>query len=125
MLHTPACAKQSTRPTLCRGRNRILFDIPGAGPHTIEPTAPLPDIVDPAIIDGYSQPGAAPATASAPATLMIEISTAGLRITGGDSVVRGLAVNQAATAIALVSGDGNTIEGNYLGTDVTGTTAPR
>ena len=106
------------------GRNRILFDISGSGPHTIEPITPLPEITDPAIIDGYSQPGAVQATASLPATLMIELSAAGLRITGGNSVVRGLAINGAATAIALVSGGGNTIEGNYLGTDVTGTAAP-
>ena len=105
------------------GRNRITFDIPSAGPHTIQPTAPLPEIVDAVIVDGYTQPGAVPATASQTATLMIEVATAGLRITGGNSVVRGLAINRAGTAIAIVSGDGNTIEGNYLGTDVTGTVA--
>lgn len=40
----------------------IAFDIPGAGVHTISPTSQLPNILDPVVIDGYSQPGASPNT---------------------------------------------------------------
>ena len=40
----------------------IVFDIPGTGTHTIQPTSALPTITDPVIIDGYTQPGASPNT---------------------------------------------------------------
>jgi surface protein len=42
--------------------NVIHFNIPGPGPHTIQPTSALPVITDPVIIDGYTQPGASPNT---------------------------------------------------------------
>jgi CSLREA domain-containing protein len=35
------------------GTDTIAFDIPGAGPHTIQPTSALPFIAFSAIIDGY------------------------------------------------------------------------
>src|SRR2546421_9893280 len=40
------------------GTDTIVFNIPGAGPHTIRPTSTLPGITSPVIIDGYTQPGA-------------------------------------------------------------------
>ncbi|MHC4500189.1 MAG: hypothetical protein ACYS21_13865, partial [Planctomycetota bacterium] len=62
------------------GLDLIAFNIPGPGPHTIRPgfgslpfPVPLPYITDPVIIDGYTQPGAVPATYSSPATLLIEL----------------------------------------------------
>jgi hypothetical protein len=39
---------------------RIVFDIPGGCPQLILLDAALPDITDPLVIDGYSQPGAQP-----------------------------------------------------------------
>ena len=44
------------------GLDTIAFDIPGAGPHTIQLGLGLPKITDPVIIDGYTQPGASPNT---------------------------------------------------------------
>ena len=44
------------------GTAEIDFNIPGAGPHTIQPLSALPTITDPVIIDGYTQPGASPNT---------------------------------------------------------------
>ena len=44
------------------GLDTISFDIPGIGPHTIQPGSALPTITDPLVIDGYSQPGSAPNT---------------------------------------------------------------
>ena len=112
------------------GMDTVSFNIPGAGPHTIRPTSTLPIITDPVTIDGYTQPGAAPAS-STPATLKIELdgslagtSTSGLHITAGNSTVRGLAVNRfGSNGILLETNGSNTIEGNYIGTDVTGTVA--
>src|SRR5690242_12990080 len=39
------------------GLDTISFDIPGPGPHTIAPLTPLPQVTDPVIIDGTTQPG--------------------------------------------------------------------
>src|SRR5204862_4716454 len=36
----------------------IAFNIPGSGVQTISPTFELPEITDPVVIDGYTQPGA-------------------------------------------------------------------
>ena len=48
----------------------------------------------------------------------------GLLILSGNSTVRGLVVNRVPSdGITLFSGSGNIIEGNYIGTDVTGTIA--
>ena len=48
-----------------------------------------------------------------------------LNLMGGNSTVRGLAIraNNAGPAIALQSNGGNTISGNFIGTDATGTVA--
>jgi hypothetical protein len=116
----------------------IIFNIPGAGPHTIKPT-PLPFIINPVTIDGYTQPGARPNTLAtgSDAVLKIELDgsltgfqaqASGLEITGGGSTIRGLAINRfhrSAISIgtANVVRGGNRIEGNYLGTDTTGTIA--
>ena len=48
----------------------------------------------------------------------------GLTINAGGSTVRGLAINRCnGSGIQLFTGDGNTIEDNYLGTNVAGTAA--
>ena len=47
----------------------------------------------------------------------------GLSIGAGGSTVRGLVINRFAAGILLSGGGGNHIEGNYIGTDVTGTLA--
>src|SRR5687767_8182520 len=52
------CAAGSTAPTV----DAIGFAIPGAGPHTIQPGSALPTISEPALIDGYTEPGASPNT---------------------------------------------------------------
>ncbi|MHC4560963.1 MAG: FlgD immunoglobulin-like domain containing protein, partial [Planctomycetota bacterium] len=115
------------------GRDDIVFSIPGTGPHTIQPLSPLPTIFDPISIDGYTQSGARPNTKKTGqglnSVLMIELDgefagdpgeTDGIHIAGGNSHVRGLVIHGFGTAVSMSSG-GNCIQGNYLGTDVTGT----
>ncbi|NIO27869.1 MAG: T9SS type A sorting domain-containing protein [Candidatus Latescibacteria bacterium] len=116
--------------------NNIIFDIPGPGPHTIQPDSALPYLTSPDVIDGYTQPGAAPNT-SGPfipgnAVLKIELSGAGLPpndysngllLAGDSTVVRGLVINSWPGAGISVSSDYNIIEGNYIGTDTSGTVA--
>ena len=49
--------------------------------------------------------------------------TFGLFISADSSTVRGLVINNFQPVGILVAGNGNTIEGNYIGTDVSGTAA--
>jgi hypothetical protein len=107
----------------------ISFAIPGAGVQTIAPLSPLPDFVQPIVLDGTTQPGFA-------GTPLIELSGAsagishGLAIRGGGSTVRGLIINRFAASgpsggvgIYIDSFGGNTIEGNWIGTNAAGTAA--
>ena len=121
----------------------ILFQIPttdtgyqSIGTYwSIAPTSALPSLTKPVIIDGYSQTGATPNTLliGDNAKLAIELNgtnagaTNGLTLASGSSgsTVKGLAINGfSQLGIWLQSGsDGNTIAGNFIGTDITGTTA--
>ena len=116
------------------GVDRIEFEVVvGSGVRTFTPETPLPQITSPVIIDGYTQSGAAAATADQAATILIELDGSsagpfanGLAIAGGRSIIRGLAINRFAGAGILVlggnaSGGGNIIEGCYLGLDPGGT----
>ncbi len=47
----------------------------------------------------------------------------GLVISGGGSTIRGLVINRFLDGIRLETNGGNTIVGNYVGTDATGTAA--
>ena len=120
------------------GTDTINFNIPGSGVHTITPSSALPAITDPVTIDGFTQPGsmANTQTVGDDAVLLIELNGAnagdanGLTIAAGSSTVRGLVINRfigasgsAGNAIALNGGSDNVIEGNFLGTDASGTIA--
>jgi CSLREA domain-containing protein len=120
------------------GADTIQFAIPGAGLHTIVLVGePLPTITEPVTIDGFSQAGSSPntnATGALNAVYTVEIDGSGagalagglINITGGSSTVRGLVVNRGGggvnSGIRLVSSN-NHVEGNYIGTDATGTLA--
>ncbi len=101
------------------GLDTISFAIPGAGVHTIQPGTLLPFITDPVIIDGTTQ-GVSP-------TPLIELDgtfggTNGLQITAGGSTVKGLAINRfPVSGIRLEGLGGNTIQGNFIGTNAAGT----
>ena len=113
------------------GADVIAFDIPGLGPHTIQPLTALPAITDPVTVDGLSQPGAS--CASWPATLQVELDGSaltatpfGLTLSGGGSTVRGLVINgfdgvlNNAAGI-LITTDDNAVECTHIGTNVAGT----
>jgi len=108
----------------------IAFAIPGAGVHTIAAANGLPLIAVPMLIDGYTQPGAVP-NSNGPeqgsnAQLMIEISCSNggcIAIAGGNSTLRGLVVNGRTGSIYIQGKGGNTISGNFLGTNPAGTAA--
>lgn len=105
------------------GPDRIVFNIPGSGIKVISLLTPLPEITDPLVIDGSTQPG----YAGAP---LIELDGAnvgaasGLVITAVHTYVGGLAIGRfQAAGVVLRSDDGSTIQANYIGVDATGTLA--
>ena len=101
----------------------ITFNI-GSGLKTITPASRLPEITDPVVIDGTTQPGFT-------GTPLIEInasnigSTQALLISAGNTTVRSLIINHlqsGAAGIFLMTNGGNHVEGCYIGTDATGST---
>ena len=118
------------------GLNIITFNIPGSGIHTIAPLSPFADITEPVYIDGYSQPGSSPNTngpeLGSNAVLLIELNGSNispslggtcLSIRNGNSTIRGLVINRANIGIWLFLGSNNVVEGNFIGTDPSGTIA--
>ncbi len=118
------------------GLDTISFAIPGAGPHSIQPATQLPQITDPVLIDGFSQPGAVansnPFGSPVNASLMVELNGnggggTGLSLASGSSgsTIQGLVIRDfSSVGIGLFgSGGGNVIRGNFIGTDPTGTIA--
>ena len=104
------------------GRDTIAFLLSGRGPFIIRPDTPLPPTTDAVVIDGTTQPGFA-------GVPLIELEgdlpaagvAFGLRLHGGDSVVRGLRMTLADVAAIEIRGPGrNVIQGNYVGTTANG-----
>ena len=109
----------------------ITFDIPGSGVQTINVGSALPAITNGVTIDGYSQPGASPNTLcdgdNATLTIVLDGSLAGssaigLTLAGSQDTVEGLVVNQFDGGGIWAHG-GSVIQGNFVGTDVSGTMA--
>jgi hypothetical protein len=102
----------------------ITFNIPGTGPFTIQPLTPLPAITAPTVLDATTEPGYA-------GSPMIELNgtsagagVAGLTITAGGSVVKGFIIDRfSGDGIDLTTNGGDTIQANYIGTNVTGAAA--
>ncbi|MGQ0801974.1 MAG: beta strand repeat-containing protein [Pseudomarimonas sp.] len=112
------------------GVDTIRFNIAGNGPHTITPATALPAISGSTIVDGYSEllssENSLLVGTDADLRIVIDGSSAGasscLLLSGGSSVVRGLVVHSCGNlGINSSGGSGHVIEGNFVGTDVTGT----
>jgi hypothetical protein len=107
---------------------RITFNIPSAE-QTISPATALPALAQPTILDGTTQPGSGgipvivvngttASQAAAPAAVN------GIHLTAGSITVRGLVVqNFSGDGILIDTNGGDVIQGNYIGTDATGTIA--
>jgi hypothetical protein len=111
----------------------INFALPGPS-FTINVTGSgLPPTIYPVVIDGYSQSGARCNTLEVgnDAVLLIELDGSGLSANrdllwsqAGGLTVRGLMVNRAPRiGIDMWNGGNNTVEGNFIGTDPSGTQA--
>jgi len=102
------------------GVDTVLFNIAGAGPHTIALVSELPDITEAVVLDGTTQPDyqgtpvvRLDGTTAGPAA-------AGFRIEGGASTIRGLAILHFQDGIVLRTNGENHIEANFIGVDVDG-----
>jgi titin len=101
------------------GLNTIQFNIPGSSPHVISPMSALPTITNAVIIDGSTEAG-----------IVLDGTSAGLNVTGltlgagsAGSTVKRLIIDHFTFDGILIQSNGNTIQNNLIGTDVTGTLA--
>lgn len=101
------------------GTDSINFNIPG-GSLQIQPQLGLPDITDPVVIDGSTQPGFA-------GTPIVELNggksaVRALFVNAPGSTIRSLVINGFSTGAIILgpSSSGSHVEGCYIGTDVTG-----
>jgi hypothetical protein len=123
------------------GLDMITFAV-GSGSQAIAPLTALPVITDPVVIDGTTQPGFAGTPlidivgTSVPSANGLQVTAGGSTInalgvhgfssgtgirleTSGGDLVQGSSVGQNGTGILSVSS--NIIQGNFIGTDVSGT----
>jgi hypothetical protein len=124
------------------GADTIRFDIPGDGVQTISPVSALPAVTDTVTIDGYTQPGSSPNTldlsqGATNAKPLIELNgknagslANGLTIAAPSTVVKGLVINNFGKdgisfhvngSDVTLDGSDSRVEGNFIGTDATGT----
>lgn len=101
------------------GADTINFNITGAS-LKIQPLLGLPDIIDPVVIDGSTQPG----FAGVPIVELNGSKSAvrGLFVNAAGSTIRSLVINGFSTGGIIIGPDagGSHVEGCYIGTDVTG-----
>ena len=107
------------------GADRILFDLGNSGTFTISPNSQLPFVTEALEIDGTSQGN----YADRPVVVLDGTNAGdanGLVITGGASIVRGIAVtNFQNYGLWVQTGGNNRFESNYIGIDPrTATAAP-
>jgi titin len=109
------------------GPNNIIFQIKISGPpFTITPLTVLPSLGNPTIIDGTTQNGFTNAPVIELSGASAGENAAGLQLLSGFSAVRGLAINRFSGSLGygiVLNGPSNVIQGNYIGTDMTGTLA--
>ena len=105
------------------GLDTIAFQINGTAPFLIQPTNALPAITDPVVIDATSQPGYSDTPVVELDGSLTSGSTVGLRFSGGASTLRGIALHGFSLQQIELDSASNKIQGNFIGTDVTGTLA--
>ena len=119
--------RQAIKDANAAGQPSIIdFDIAGNGPYVISLATPLDTIQTQTLIDGTSQPGYA-------GTPLIQVdghtlsSGDGLDLAAGSdgSRIRGLDIYGFSSGAAIhIQSTSDVVQGNYLGTNVQGTSAP-
>ena len=106
---------------LSAGPDEIEFDISGAGPHTIQPQSALPEVTDPVVIDGSTEPDFAgdPVIAldgSSQSGGMLELESG----SSGSSVLALSLINVDGQGLFIRSDD-NLVDGCWIGLSPDGT----
>ncbi len=109
------------------GADSIVFNIPGAGVHTIQPLTSLPSVTDPLTLDGSTQPGFAGSPLIELDGSLAGAGADGLWIVAGMTTVRALAINRFGaggvgqrrprSGIRISGPGGNLVVGNVVGLD--------
>src|SRR6516164_892048 len=112
------------------GTNEIDFDIGGGGIQMIRPSIALPEVTHSIVIDGTTQPGFARSPLIGLDGTDVTPGASGLVIRADDSMVKGLAISNfrvdnpddpdRSTPGLVIAGNGNVVQGNYLGADPLG-----
>ena len=107
------------------GADIIVFQITGTKPFTISLASPLPVVSDPLTIDGETQPGYSNAPVVELNGVGAGSGAVGLQLDAGasGSSVLGLAINRFSAQGLVLNGTSNVIQGNFIGTDTSGTVA--
>ena len=107
------------------GLDTVTFSIPGPGPFSIALLSTLPVIDEPIVIDATTQPGFSGLPVVELNGMNAGSGVSGLTITGGSSTIKGLVINRFSngSGIRLSGSGGNMIQGNFLGTNLTGVSA--
>jgi len=100
--------------------NTIAFHISGTPPFTITPGSALPPITAPVVIDATTQPGFTNKPVIELDGASTSGNTVGLIFSVGASTLRGLAINRFKVPAIELDSPSNVIQGNFIGTDVTG-----
>ena len=105
------------------GPDTINFQISGTAPFIISLLSALPAATDVTTIDATTQTGYS-------GTPVVELngtsagsSSVGLQLNSSFNIVKGLAINRFPSYGIVLSGVSNVIQGNFIGTDTTGTIA--
>lgn len=113
------------------GIDSIVLSIPGTSPHVITPLTALPALSDSVVLDATTQLGYSGTPLIELDGSMVTGGASGLHIVADDSMVLGFAIHRFAVesggrqghGIYVDHADRTIIQGNYLGTDATGTVA--
>lgn len=112
------------------GMDTVLFDIPGAGPHTI-PAAGL-TVADSTLIDGYSQPGSSENTLAVGSDAVLKVVVDGANqwptvldaTNAAGSTIKGLVLSGGPIGFGpeycVRLGHHITLQGCFIGADATG-----
>lgn len=102
--------------------SRIVFNISGTAPYTINLQSGLPFFNTPINLDASTQPGFS-------AQPLVELNGAsagnvdGIGINSDNSIIRGLVINRFSKQGIFIGGNNNTVAGNYIGTNLGGTSS--
>jgi hypothetical protein len=99
--------------------------------HTIRPIRGLPTVTRPVTIDGTTQPGFAGSPLIELSGVNADVEVPGLYLRTNNSTIKGLVINGfrfnpdygIPEPGIYIEGSGNVVQGNYLGTDASGTQA--